>query len=227
MRKKVLLIVTVLLLITNSIAFASPSTNPTSIEKQILSQMTDEQQDYYQKFKENGGELTPLSEENKNKVEAELRNHDTVQNFEKEELKDFESVELESEQTSFEITDDGGTIYSYFETFVNKESGTYIVTTTVYNGNREALISYNAEKYESGGNNSAGIESIMEYNTLQQTNAGGIAPMDFEWSGKTFVCGMAGIFLCLQYCLIWGAVHFGAGIACGIACDIAFVIGCM
>lgn len=40
------------------------------IERQLVSQMTDDQREYYQKFKENGGEITPLSEEEKNKVNA-------------------------------------------------------------------------------------------------------------------------------------------------------------
>lgn len=225
MRKFILLLFS-LVLVTVNTGFSTPSMN--QIEKNILEKMSDQQLEFFKEFKENGGEITQLTKDEEKEIKNAIMEEKKLQDFHDQQLKNYKSINLPSENSSFKVSDDGGTNYLLFQAYEYENN--YIVTVSTYDAEKGKLNTFTAQKRtinndKKNTKNEIDTEELIQY-TNSDSDVNTLAK-SWEWNGKTFACGMTGLLACIQFCGVWAMVNPGIGIACDIVCNTAMIIACM
>ncbi|WP_373894738.1 putative immunity/bacteriocin fusion bifunctional protein [Virgibacillus natechei] len=220
MKKFFFLLVSVVLVVLNT-GFSTSAMN--DIEANVLEKMSNQQLELFKEFKDNGGEISILTEDEIKKIESVVMGEKELQNFHDNQLKGYEKVSLTPEASSFKISDDNGTNYLHFQAY--EQNNSYIMAVSVYDAEKDKINSFTGERkvINEETNEVSDTEELIQYTGSD----GDVSTQDWEWNGKTFACGMAGVLACIQYCGVWTIVHPGAGAACDIVCNTAMVIACM
>lgn len=224
MKKYILLFISLVLIIFTT-GFSTPTLN--DIERNASKKMSDQQLELFEKFKENGGEISILTKKEEKKVKNAIVDKKKLKNFYNQQFKGYEEISLPSKNASFKISDDNGTNYLLYQAY--EKNNSYIMTTSVYDGEKDILTSFTAEKktINNGTKKVSNTETLIQYTASDSDSNGNISTQDWEWNGKTFACGMTGVFACIQYCGVWTLVNPYVGAGCDIVCNAAMVVACM
>lgn len=229
MKTKLAVFLCLVLLFITTTGFSSPKHATTNeIEEQLAQKLTDEQLELYEQFKENGGKITTLTSQQEKAISKAENKNAEVKEFKNNDIKGFKEIKLDKDQSSYLISDDGSSLYIKFKAYQKEEN--YILAVSVYNPEKDAITNFFAQEKVvfTGDTVDESNNIIVNYNIANDDDNGGeISTLDFKWNGQTFVCGMSGVFLCIQYCGVWTLINPGAGVICDIACGAAFTIACM
>lgn len=135
----------------------------------------------------------------------------------------FVEIEIGNEESKLKyVSEDDKELYVHIITraYENTETKEVIVTQTIFDGANNEIEQFLAEK-SSTDNPEENIQLVNYTNPIPQ-----IQTFDFSFNGKSFVCSVAGLLACGQYCGIWALVNPIAGGTCAGVCGIAFAAAC-
>ncbi|MDQ0216867.1 putative immunity protein/bacteriocin [Oikeobacillus pervagus] len=133
-------------------------------------------------------------------------------------FKDYKDAEM---FLTFNNTHLGGYDYEkaiIYATLLKNKAGDIALVSAWVDPNKKELIKYTVGTITN--ENPEKFNELVSYEKVKDTE-GDFTASDFKWNGKSFACGLSGVFACITYCGVVGLACGPGAAACGTVCDLA------